>query len=316
MWTLRTPQTISLAPQLIYHVRDGDHSTLILSLAFPVLAFDSISLGSYISVNCHDQVFAMSLENLDETIYDMCELWDTNPPIPGENDAVHSDIPTLIFAGRYDPTTPPSFAHQLVGHLPHSYIAEIPNQGHAPSATGLSDCPTKLISAFLQNPNSALDMTCVKETQPIKFVVPYDGSVPLMLKPATIDQYQIISVIPEGWKNIGLGFYNRNSSFSDITQIGIQSVAVSESEWATWLSTNFGGSKGFDQPAVKYDQRQANGLTWSIYKTSSKGFPIDIAFASSGDRTFMILLISYKDEHDALYNTVFVPMIDATIPIR
>lgn len=210
MWALRTPQTIPLAPQLIYRVRDGDHSTLMLSLALPVLAFDSISLGSYISVNCHDQVFAMSMEILDETIYDMCKLWDIKPPVPGENDPVHSEIPTLIFAGRYDSTTPPSFAHQLAGHLPRSYIAEIPDQGHAPSATGISDCPTKLISAFVQDPNIAPDLTCVREIQTIKFVVPYDANAPIVLEPATIEQYQINTHVPAGWSKADFGFYNRN----------------------------------------------------------------------------------------------------------
>jgi len=26
----------------------------------------------------------------------------------------------------------------------------------------------------------------------------------------------------------------------------------------------------------------------------------------------MVLLVSYKDEHDALYNTVFLPILDST----
>jgi len=312
MWALRTPQTISLAPQLIYRVREGDNSILILSLALPILAFDSISMGSYISVNCHDQVFAMSMENLDMTIYDMCGLWDTKPPVPGENDPVNSDIPTLIFAGRYDSTTPPAFAHQLAGHLTHSYIAEIPNQGHAPSATGISDCPTKLISAFLQDPNVAPDLTCVREIQPIKFFVPYDVNAPLVLEPATIEQYRINTQIPSGWSKADFGFYNRSGFWGDMTQIGIQRAAVSESEWLTWLSTNFRGTQGFDQPAVKDGERQANGLTWSIYKTSSQGFPVEIALASSGDQMLMILLLSSQDEHDALYETAFLPIIDST----
>src|SRR5215211_4884507 len=209
MWALRTSETIPLAPQLIYRVRDGDLSTLKLSLALPIVAFDSISMGSYISVNCHDQVFAMPMQSLDRTIYDMCGLWDIDPPVSGENDPVNSESPTLIFAGRYDATTPPSFAHQLAGHLPHSYIAEILDQGHAPSATGLSDCPTKLISMFLQDPNTAPDFTCIKETQVRKFVVPYDGTAPLVLEPVTIEQYQVSTRIPADWREAQFGFYNR-----------------------------------------------------------------------------------------------------------
>ncbi len=312
MWMLRMPQTIGSAPQLIYHTRDGDNSTLRLSLPFPVRAFDLIAIGTYISVTCHDQVFAMSLEKLDQTIYDMCKLWETNPPLPGENDPVNSEIPTLIFSGRYDSVTPPAFAHQLATHLSHSYVVLLPDQGHAPSATEISDCPGQLISAFLKDPAHAPDLTCINETPAIKFIVPYDANPPLVLEPVRIEQYQISTLVPSGWSDAGYNFYNRNDAFGDITQVGIQGASVSEAEWVDWLSTNLGGNLGLDQPAIKHDQRQADGLTWSIYTTSSQGLPVDLAFAKSGDQTLMILMISYKDEHEALYETVFLPILDST----
>jgi pimeloyl-ACP methyl ester carboxylesterase len=312
LWTLRAPQTIELAPQLIYRSREGDDLNLIFSLALPILTFDSISMGNYISVNCHDQVFAMSTERLDNTIYELCQLWGSNAPIPGENDPVNSEIPTLIFAGKYDPVTPPSFAEQLAEHLPHSYIVEFANQGHAPSTSETSDCPIQIISEFLQDPTTSPDFACVDETKPIEFIVPYDRSNSLAFEPIKIDQYEVNTRIPSGWNEAEFGFYNRNGSFGDITQIGIQRAPVSESEWVTWLSTNFRGNQGLDQPAVKHDQRPANGLTWSIYETGSQGNPVEIAFAKSGTQTLMILLISHKDEHDALYNGVFLQIIDVT----
>ena len=312
LWTLRAPQTIELAPQIIYRTYEGDNLNLIVSLALPILTFDSISMGTYISVNCHDQVFAMSTEKLDNAVYDSCKLWGTNLPLPGESDPVNSDLPTLIFAGKYDPVTPPSFAKQLAAHLQHSYIAEFPDQGHAPSTNDLSDCSTGIISAFLQNPNTSPDFACIREKKPIDFVIPYDENTPLTFEPTRIDQYAVNTRIPSGWSAVEYGFYDRNSSFGDITRVGVQRAPVSESEWITWLSTNFGGSQGLDQPPIKHDQRGANGLTWSIYETSSKGNPIEIAFAKSGNQTLMIMLISHQDEHDALYKTVFLQMIDAT----
>jgi hypothetical protein len=289
---------------------------LLLSLALPIFAFDSISMGSYISVNCHDQVFATSMEDLDKTIHDLCKLWDIKPPAPGENDPVHSDIPTLIFAGRYDSTTPPSFAHQLAGHLTHSFIAEIPNQGHAPSTSGISDCPTKLISAFLQDPTASPDFTCINQMESVKFVVPSNGNTPLVLEPVTLDQYQINTHIPPGWSEAQFGFYNRGGSFGDMTQIGIQSASVPESTWISWLSRNFRGGQGFDQSAIKSTERKANGLKWIRYKASSRGMPVDIAFARSNNQTLMVLLISYSDEHETLYKTVFLPIIDSTTSSR
>ncbi len=312
LWSLRTPQMIALTPSLVYRTRNGDYSMLKLALAYPILSLDSISTGIYISVNCHDQIFAMSTEKLDHTIYDLCNLWDIRPLAEGENDPVNSEIPTLIIAGKYDPVTPPSFARQLAGHLTHSYIAEIPDQGHAPSASGISDCPTRVISAFLQDQNTSPNLTCIQEINAIQFMVPYSASNPLTLESTAIDNYHINTDVPAGWNKAEYGFYNRAAWFGDMTQIGIQKAAVPEKNWISWLASNFGGNQGLDQPAVPFDQRQANGLTWSLYKTKSMGYPVDIAFAKSGTQTLMILMISYSDERDALYDTVFLPIIDAT----
>ena len=312
LWALRMQPTIALVPQIIQRSRDGDYSTLMLSLALPILSFDSISMGTYISVNCHDQVFAMATDKLENTIFEMCKLWDAKPPAPGENDPVISEIPTLIFAGKYDPVTPPSFAYQLSGNLAHSYVAEIPDQGHTPSVSGVSDCTAGLISDFLKDPDISPEFDCIQDLQAIKFVVPYDPSVPLLLETARIEEYQITTRVPVGWGKAEFGFYNRNGSFGDITQIGIQSAPVTQSDWLTWLLSNFSASQGFDQPAVNFGQRQANGLTWTIYTTSYLGNPVDIALASTSNQTLMVLLACYRDEHDALYNKVFLPIIDST----
>jgi len=312
LWALRMPQTIELAPQLIYRSHEEDNLDLILTLALPLQTFDSISMGNYISVNCHDQVFAMSTEKLDNTIYELCQLWGSEPPLPDENDFVDSDLPTLIFDGRYDPITPPAFAKRLAEHLTHSYIAEFPYEGHAPSTSRESVCPVQIISAFLQDPGTPPNLACIVETQPIKFVVPYREDESLTFEPVRIEDYGVNTRIPSGWSDAKFGFYNRVTYFGDITQIGVQSAPVSESQWITWLSINFGGKRGLDQPIIQHDKQQANGLTWTIYQTDSQGYPVEIAFAKSGNQTLMVLLISHKDEHDGLYKRVFLPIIDAT----
>src|SRR5258706_763329 len=312
IWMLRDPQTIEVIPQMIFQVHGGDFSLLTLANALPVYTLDTISMGSYISVNCHDQVFAMSAEKLDKTIHDMCQLWQVKQPLPGENDPVNSEIPTLIFAGKYDSVTPVSFADQLAAHLGQSQLVVMPNQGHAPSSSKIFDCPTKLILAFLNDPNTPLDLACVTETGATNFVVPADPKIPLAFEPATIAQYQIATRIPAKWSPADFGFYSRNGSYGDITQVGIQRATVSETQWATWLSANFGGNQGLDQAPVKYGERQANGLKWSFYKSESHGFPVEIAFTKSNNDTLMVLMISKRDEHDALYDLVFLPIIDAT----
>jgi hypothetical protein len=96
----------------------------------------------------------------------------------------------------------------------------------------------------LQNPAAQPDFACLEEIEPIKFVIPYNAGTPLTLEPVTIGQYQIRTLIPAGWSDSTFGFYNRNDSFGDVTQIGMQSAAVPEDEWSAWLIANFQGNQG------------------------------------------------------------------------
>ena len=313
-WGFRNPLTLAAIPQLIYRTRDGDYLPLQFAVAIPVASFDYISTGTYIAVNCHDQVFAIPTEGLSETIFDLCNIWGVAPPAPDENNPVVSDIPTLIFTGRYDTVTPTTFANQLASHLSNSHVVEIKNQGHTPSLAGVSDCPTTIILEFLQNPDTSPNITCAKDTTEIDFTVPYNIDKPITLEPTIIAEYRLSTLIPTNWIKAEFGFYNRNNLFGDITQIGIQRAAVPEGEWANWLVQNFAGNRGFDQPAVRDDQRQANGLSWTLYKATSHGNPVDIAFAKYGNETIMVLSISYQSEHEALYQSVFLPIIDSVTP--
>jgi len=311
LWMLRAPETIRVIPQMIYQTHLGDYSTLRMANALPIHAFDTISAGAYIAVNCHDQVFAMSVDKLDETLRGLCQVWQISQPLPWENEPVHSEIPVLIIAGKYDSITPVSFATQLSEHFSKSHLVVISNQGHAPSATGVSDCPIRMIAAFLKSPGVQPDTTCMTQAASVNFAVPLDPRISLSYESTDIDQYQISTRIPSGWSAGTFGFYNRNSWFGDPTQIGIQRAAVSETDWVTWLTTNFGGTLGLDQIPVKYGERKANGLTWSMYQSSSSGLPVEIAFAKSKNETLMVLLISDIVEHDALHDLVLLPVIDS-----
>jgi hypothetical protein len=38
---------------------------------------------------------------------------------------------------------------------------------------------------------------------------------------------------------------------------------------------------------------------------------VDIALTDSGSSSLIIIMFSHADEHDALYRTVFLPMVDS-----
>jgi len=56
---------------------------------------------------------------------------------------------------------------------------------------------------------------------------------------------------------------------------------------------------------------EANGLIWSLYAVEVQGLKIDFALAEGGGRGYLVLLESSAKEHDALYESVYLPAIDA-----
>src|SRR5205085_8384247 len=61
--------------------------------------------------------------------------------------------------------------------------------------------------------------------------------------------------------------------------------------------------------------REANGLTWTLFKLEVMGIPSDLAVAESEGTTYMIQMTSSEEEHDSLYEKVFLPVIDSFTPM-
>jgi pimeloyl-ACP methyl ester carboxylesterase len=98
---------------------------------------------------------------------DVCELWDIPPADPMENEAVVSDIPTLIFSGRYDPITPPGWAELAAGTLSNHYYYEFTNMSHGVMRS--DSCALQMGLAFLDDPLRAPDSACMDNLGSIEF---------------------------------------------------------------------------------------------------------------------------------------------------
>jgi len=64
------------------------------------------------------------------------------------------------------------------------------------------------------------------------------------------------------------------------------------------------------------DQREANGLTWSLYAVEVQGLQIDFALSEGEGRGYVVLLQSSAKEHDTLYESVYLPAINALKPMQ
>jgi pimeloyl-ACP methyl ester carboxylesterase len=83
----------------------------------------------------------------------------------GFNDAVRSDIPTLVLAGEYDPVAPPENSKHASESLSHSTFVLFPGMGHG-EVFASPECPEIIFRAFLAAPTATVDTTCVASMGP------------------------------------------------------------------------------------------------------------------------------------------------------
>jgi pimeloyl-ACP methyl ester carboxylesterase len=325
--SLRSPEFIITAPQTIYRVRDGDYSTLIAAQYSLPYEFDGISPGLYISTMCREHVLDSTPEELAliseqlgieqfvfrpfyndfGDMYSACKTWGSAGPNFGEKDAVVSDIPSLVIEGSFDPATPPFMGRQVSDTLKNSYYFEFSNMGHVP--TGDDACARQVALEFLANPLVEPDRSCLNSIQPVEFLVPYTGEPPIELESERVSGLTVN--VPSGWIRTEDDFFVRGNSAFDITQITAFRAGISVQDLVNYFSSELNGYRGFDSAPQAVGTRSANGYDWTLYTTSSNGRPADIAAASDGNQSLIVVMFSHPDEHDALYRTIFLPMVDS-----
>ncbi|HEU4533791.1 MAG TPA: alpha/beta fold hydrolase, partial [Polyangiaceae bacterium] len=86
----------------------------------------------------------------------ICRAWPVSPS-NADRSAVTSDVPTLLFAGEYDPTTPPEWGRRALAGLKNGYFVELPGRSHA---AGFGACGRSIALAFLRDPGRPPDTAC------------------------------------------------------------------------------------------------------------------------------------------------------------
>lgn len=319
---------INTIPQTIYRVKNGDYTTLTLAQYSLPYAFEGISPGLYISTMCREHVLSSSEEELKavsnnlnvasliwrpfygsfEEMYSACKTWGATGPDLGENDAVVSDIPSLIIEGSFDPATPPFMGKQVANNLANSFYFEFPNAGHVPSIGNPEGCAIQVVLEFMRNPLLEPNRGCLNEIKAVEYLVPYTGEPSIELE--TIDTFGVNIKAPKDWY-YDEGFFVRFSSPFDITQIAAIRTFVSVQEIKDFFSSSIYGYRGLDSAPTETGVLQFNGLTWKLYFATSNGRPVDIAAAEDGGSSIFVIMFTHPDEHSAYYQTLFLPMIES-----
>lgn len=325
----KSTSLINTAPQTIHRLKSGDYSTLIAAQYSLPYALDGINPGLYISVMCREHVLDATPEDLRavseklnvenfiwrpfygnlEKMFGACKTWGAVGPVLGEKDAVVSDIPSLVIEGTFDSATPPQFGKQVAEKLSNSYYFEFPNQGHVPTVVDTSGCAMQVALDFLADPAVEPDRSCLDDLEKVEFLVPYTGDPPLEMTEERI--FGVTLDVPKDWFFTFDGFFVRASSPFDITQVAALRAYISVQELKDYFSSSIHGYRGLDGAPVEAGTRSANGHNWKLYYATSNGRPVDVAAAEDGGGSIIIIMFTHPDEHEAIYRTVFLPMVDS-----
>jgi pimeloyl-ACP methyl ester carboxylesterase len=314
-------------PELIYQASQGNLEP-VATLSSSFLASDkTISIGMYNSVKCAEYVPMSSPQKLAAAIqaypdlgtsegdaqgpFETCQIWGVPAAPAAEESPVTSSVPTLVLSGQFDPVTPPTWGQLAASTLSNGHFFEVPNAGHGSSVD--QSCPQHMALTFFDNPSAAPDSSCLKGMT-LTFSVPVQ-SMDVPLAPFTNSLLGISGQAPANWRTLsGLpGFYSPNGDLTDPEQLLVQAAPLSADQMFQQFNSQL-LSQGIAFTATGQTRSTPNGLSFTLYTANLGVAQADMAIASSGGKSYLVLLQSPLAEHDALYNAVFLPVVDALKP--
>ncbi len=126
--------------------------------------FESYELGRSVAAELPSQIG----EHFDSYYeFTLCESWQAGQADPVENTAVVSDLPALIFAGGFDPVTPPEWSRLAGETLSKHYYFEFSTLSHGIMRS--NSCGLNIGLQFLNDPTTEPDASCINALPPLDF---------------------------------------------------------------------------------------------------------------------------------------------------
>ena len=195
MWirlALYAPESSALLPLTIAQAANDDDFLPIAANALRMLhqLNTSMQYGMHNAVVCTEdtpyyEVDPADLEGLADTymgsdIYTalsaMCSVWPAGVMDDSMNEALHSDVPTLVLSGEFDPITPPEYGEQIMPGLSNASHVIAPGQGHGVIGRG---CVPKLILEFVEGLDlDSLNTSCTQHLSAFPFFLDAMGPAP------------------------------------------------------------------------------------------------------------------------------------------
>jgi pimeloyl-ACP methyl ester carboxylesterase len=141
---------------------------------------NSLALGMLLCVTCAEDVARIEPDEIvretrgtflgDGRVrrqMEICRFWPKSRLPADYGQPVKVDVPVLLLSGTLDPVTPPAWGAEAARHLPRG------THVIAPGSHGLSGpCIDDIMRAFLADPESPVDASCVEAMEPGPFRIP------------------------------------------------------------------------------------------------------------------------------------------------
>src|SRR5215212_6891782 len=137
----------------------------------------------------------------------------------------------------------------------------------------------------------------------------------VVLLPHTSEGYGYASLVPEGWSDVGQGIFTRQRDAKDPTLLAQQCAPVSAEDVLASLLPQL----RLTEAPQSIGTHQGEALEWTLYEVDvalGEGeVAVDLALADETGTTYIVLLQSTPDEHDALRESIFLPALNAFAPL-
>ena len=321
-------QIIPVLPQAVYDVYEGDFELMTQLSSTRLALLDLISRGMMTSVICNADLVGRSPQDLIEVMnalppqlvnsadveftiehgmFGICEEW----PVPAAEvsikDPLVSDIPTLVLEGEFDPVTPPEYGKLVAGYLENGYYFEFPGIGHDVVS---SECARQIAGAFVQNPSQAPDSACIAEMPGVVFDVPGEV-VELELEPFVDEERGFQGLVPMGWTELAPANLARKANALDPTYFVLEASDLSAAD----LFSALAGQLALDPIPEPRETAEIGSYLWDLYRVERPGGNLaDLALAGDGAKAYFVYLVSAPDDHEQLFEKLFLPAVEAMAP--
>ncbi len=326
---LYSPSQFVDLPEVIEQLENGDSDGIATFLSQDRTSERFFTSGMFYAIACQEEIsfakpdivkaalpddpFGLDdkfelASNTGLSAFETCAAFENGQAPATSNEAVTSDIPTLLMAGDFDPVTPTQWAELAAETLSNSHLVVSENGSHGLSG---GDCGSSIVTEFLTAPDSKPDASCFDDEE-LTFLARSQQEVELEDFSFEVDDGKTLSSVrPEGWRVGSLdGDLYRDQSFLDPTVffqlsadqnlvLGLESY-VGQSDISLSDPTELTGAVGPIEPSEL-------GRRWNRRSGSSGDTRAEWFETTIDGQPVQVILITSNEDYEANLEFVVLP---------